>query len=113
MRPPPGDNVRSREADLRNITNDVTPEAALDTIVAFEPFASQNVKAFQPIFTDTSIVDLPYWTEAAMLSEAGLNVVVYGPGDVEQAHKPNEYVTKDHLVEASQAYMQAISGTYL
>ena len=113
MRPPPGDNVRSREADLRNITNDVTPEAALDTIVAFEPFASQNVKAFQPIFTDTPIVDLPYWTEAAMLSEAGLNVVVYGPGDVEQAHKPNEYVTKDHLVEASQAYMRAISGTYL
>jgi len=113
MRPPPGDNVRSREADLRHITNDVTPEAALDTIVAFEPFASKDVTAFQPIFTDTPIVDLPYWTEAAMLSEAGLNVVVYGPGDVEQAHKPNEYVTKDHLVEASKAYMRAISGTYL
>lgn len=113
MRPPPGDNVKSREADLKQIATDLTPEAMLDTIVAFEPFSSRDVKAFQPIFTDTPVVDLPYWTEAAMLSEAGLNVVVYGPGDVEQAHKPNEHVSKDHLKTASKAYLRAISGEYL
>jgi len=113
MRPPPGDNVKSREAELKQITRDITPEAEIETIVAFEPFASRNMKAFQPIFTDTAIIDLPYWTEAAMLSEAGLNVVVYGPGDVEQAHKPNEYVTRDHLIMAAQAYQRALSGIYL
>ena len=113
MRPPPGDNVKSREQDLKQIAQDTTPEAELDTIVAFEPFASQSPQAFQPIFTDTPIVDLPYWTEAAMLSEAGLNVVVYGPGDVEQAHKPNEYVSRDHLMTAASAYQRAISGQYL
>ena len=113
MRPPPGDNVKSREQDLKQIAQDTTPEAQLDTIVAFEPFASQSPQAFQPIFTDTPIVDLPYWTEAAMLSEAGLNVVVYGPGDVKQAHKPNEYVSRDHLMTAASAYQRAISGQYL
>ena len=113
MRPPPGDNVKSREQDLKQIAQDTTPEAQLDTIVAFEPFASQSPQAFQPIFTDTTIVDLPYWTEAAMLSEAGFNVVVYGPGDVEQAHKPNEYVSRDHLMTAASAYQRAISGQYL
>ena len=48
-----------------------------------------------------------------MLSEAGLNVVVYGPGDVEQAHKPNEYVSRDHLMTAASAYQRAISAQYL
>lgn len=113
MRPPPGDNVKSREADLLQIISKLTPEAITDIIVAFEPFATRDIDAFKPIFTDTPIVDLPYWTEAAMLSQAGLNVVVYGPGDVEQAHKPNEFVSNDHLIMASQLYQKAISGGYL
>lgn len=113
MRPPPGDNVKLREAALMQIASDITPEAITDIIVAFEPFATRDVNAFQPTFTDTPIVDLPYWTEAAMLSQAGLNVVVYGPGDVEQAHKPNEFVTHTQLVTASKAYQKAISGDHL
>jgi acetylornithine deacetylase len=111
MRPPPGDNVAARRADMLRIASEVTPEAELDTIVAFEPFDSQNPESFTSIFEDTPIVDLPYWTEAAMLSEAGLNVVVYGPGDVEQAHKPNEYVSEAHLIEAASAYGRALSGS--
>ena len=113
MRPPPGDNVDARRKDLLRIAGEVTPEAVLDTIVAFEPFASQNPQAFEPVFGDTPIVDLPYWTEAAMLSQAGLNVVVYGPGDVEQAHKPNEYVSEAHLMTAAAAYGRALSGALL
>lgn len=113
MRPPPGDNVAARREDMLRIAREVTPEAELDTIVNFEPFDSQNPKAFTPIFEDTPIVDLPYWTEAAMLSEAGLNVVVYGPGDVEQAHKPNEYVSEDHLMRAAAVYGRALSRTVL
>ena len=113
MRPPPGDNVKFRETAIMQIAGKVTSEAIMDTIVAFEPFATRDISAFQPIFTNTPVVDLPYWTEAAMLSEAGVNVVVYGPGDVEQAHKPNEFVSHAHLVTASQAYHRAISGKYL
>lgn len=113
MRPPPGDNVKLREEAIMRISTDITPEAIMDTVVAFEPFATRDITAFQPIFTDTPVVDLPYWTEAAMLSEAGLNVVVYGPGDVEQAHKPNEFVSHVHLITASKTYERAISGTYL
>ena len=113
MRPPPGDNVGARREDLLRIAGEMTPEAVMDTIVAFEPFDSQNPKVFSPFFEDTPIVDLPYWTEAAMLSEAGLNVVVYGPGDVEQAHKPNEYVTEAHLLTAAAAYGRALSGAQL
>lgn len=113
MRPPPGDSVARRAEDMLRIASDVTPEAVMDVIVAFEPFAARDISAFSGIFEDTPIVDLPYWTEAAMLSEAGLNVVVYGPGDVEQAHKPNEYVSEAHLVTAAAAYGRALSGMHL
>ena len=113
MRPPPGDSVKMREMALKQIAQDSTPEAMLDTIVAFEPFEARDVSAFKPLFADTPIVDLPYWTEAAMLSQAGLNVVVYGPGDVEQAHKPNEYVSQSDLLQAGQIYQKAISGRFL
>jgi len=113
MRPPPGDNVKARRADMLKIAQAATLEAIMDTVVAFEPFATRDITAFKPVFEETPIVDLPYWTEAAMLSEAGLNVVVYGPGDVEQAHKPNEYVSEAHLVTAAKAYARALGGAIL
>ena len=55
-------------------------------------------------------VDLPYWTEAALLSEAGVNAVVLGPGDVDQAHKPNEFVSTSQLIDAAKIYKRALSG---
>ena len=106
LRPPPGDNVRQREADIYALA----PDAELDTIVAFEPFATKDMSAFKDVFGKTEIVDLPYWTEAAMLSEAGVNTVVYGPGNLEQAHKPNEYVEIAQLQTAAVIYAAALRG---
>jgi len=68
LRPPPGDNIRQRETDIYALADG----AELDTIVAFEPFATKDMQAFSDVITDTEIIDLPYWTEAAMLSEAGI-----------------------------------------
>ena len=109
LRPPPGDDVRKREADIYALAD----EAELDTIVAFEPFATKDMSAFTDIFGDTDIVDLPYWTEAAMMSEAGINTVVYGPGNLEEAHKPNEYVEISQLEMAAKLYAKALNGEVL
>ena len=106
LRPPPGDDVRQREADIYALA----PDAELDPIVAFEPFATKDMSAFKGVFGETEIVDLPYWTEAAMLSEAGVNTVVYGPGNLEQAHKPNEYVEIAQLQTAAAMYRAAMQG---
>lgn len=109
LRPPPGDNVRQRETDIYGLAG----EANLDTIVAFEPFATKDMSAFADIVEGTEIVDLPYWTEAAMLSEAGINTIVYGPGNLEQAHKPNEYVEIAQLETAASVYAAALKGGQL
>jgi len=106
LRPPPGDDVRKREADIYALATD----AELDTIVAFDPFATKDMRAFKDVFGETEIVDLPYWTEASMLSQAGVNTVVYGPGNLEQAHKPNEYVEIAQLQAAAAIYAAALRG---
>ena len=110
MRPPPGDNVRQREADIYAIAEQSYPQAKLDTIVAFDPFACRDIAVFEQFFGKDLIVDLPYWTEAAMMSSAGINAIVYGPGNVEQAHKPNEYVEIAQLEQAAQYYLRALQG---
>ena len=48
-----------------------------------------------------------------MLSEAGVNAVVFGPGNVDQAHKPNEYVETPQLIKAAKAYSAALLGESL
>jgi acetylornithine deacetylase len=33
-----------------------------------------------------------FWTEASLFSQAGLTALVYGPGDIRQAHTADEWV---------------------
>ncbi len=47
-----------------------------------------------------SKTEVPFWTDAATLASAGINTVVYGPGNIQQAHKPNEYVSEAGLEKA-------------
>ena len=48
-------------------------------------------------------LDLPignavdFWTEASLFSAAGMTALVYGPGDIAQAHTADEWVALDQL----------------
>ncbi|MBX3698745.1 MAG: acetylornithine deacetylase [Dokdonella sp.] len=56
-------------------------------------------------------LDLPignavdFWTEASLFSEAGYTALVYGPGDIAQAHAADEWVAFDQL----QAYAESVT----
>ena len=39
----------------------------------------------------------PYYTEGAIYNEAGIPTVICGPGDIDQAHRPNEYITREQM----------------
>ena len=66
--------------------------------------------AFSGVFDTEPVIDLPYWTEAALMSAAGINTVVYGPGNLEQAHRPDEYVELDQLAAAQERYAAVLAG---
>ncbi|WP_227761847.1 M20 family metallopeptidase [Zhaonella formicivorans] len=45
-----------------------------------------------------------YWTDGAHLSRAGIPTVVFGPGDIAQAHAAVEFVETEQLFKAAQIY---------
>jgi acetylornithine deacetylase len=42
-----------------------------------------------------------YGTEAGLFQRTGISAVVCGPGDIEQAHKPDEFVALDQLAQCT------------
>jgi acetylornithine deacetylase len=53
-----------------------------------------------------AVVGVPYGTDAGPLSAAGLPCVVFGPGDIAQAHTKDEWVDLEQVRKASDAYFQ-------
>ena len=48
-----------------------------------------------------------YGTEAGQFQEAGYSAVICGPGSIEQAHQPDEYITIAEF-EAGQRFMERL-----
>lgn len=62
-------------------------------------------------------LDLPignavdFWTEASLFSAAGIVALVYGPGDIAQAHSADEWVSLEQLERYTNAVIGIFSGT--
>jgi len=52
------------------------------------------------------LIGVPYGTDAGPLGEAGIPGVVFGPGDIAQAHTRDEWVEIDQVKRAAEAYYQ-------
>ncbi len=51
-----------------------------------------------------ALIGVPYGTNAAATSAAGVPSVVFGPGSIAQAHTADEWLALDQLAEASEIY---------
>lgn len=47
-----------------------------------------------------------FWTEASLFSRAGMTALVYGPGDIAQAHSADEWVSLEQLA----CYAETVRG---
>ena len=65
--------------------------------------SSGDIKSLE-LFVDELDLNLSppvnFWTEASLFSEAGYKAIVFGPGDIADAHRPNESVDIDQLDQA-------------
>lgn len=50
-----------------------------------------------------------FWTEASLFSAAGLTALVFGPGDIAQAHTADEWVALDQLAAYGDAVARIIA----
>jgi len=46
-----------------------------------------------------STIKVAYGTEAGLYQQSGIPAIICGPGSIEQAHKPNEWVAVDQLAQ--------------
>ncbi|HZH43569.1 MAG TPA: acetylornithine deacetylase [Lysobacter sp.] len=51
-----------------------------------------------------------FWTEASLFSAAGLTALVYGPGDIAQAHTADEWVELAQLERYAQSVVRILGG---
>ena len=49
-----------------------------------------------------------YAAEAGLFQQAGMPAIICGPGSIEQAHQPDEYVSLDQLARC-QAFMEGLA----
>ncbi|WP_372381715.1 acetylornithine deacetylase [Xanthomonas sp. NCPPB 1068] len=62
-------------------------------------------------------LDLPignavdFWTEASLFSAGGYTALVYGPGDIAQAHTADEFVTLEQLQRYAESVHRIINGS--
>jgi len=54
-----------------------------------------------------------FWTEASLFSQSGLTALVFGPGNIAQAHTANEWVAISQLQRVEQAYINILEKNIL
>jgi acetylornithine deacetylase len=113
IRPAPGSEVAplmaEAEAEARQAA---APDAIGWTVVHGNPsFQTRDLAAFEPLLGERARapLDLGYWTEAALFAQAGIDAVVFGPGDIAQAHAADEYVERAELETARDAFVRVFS----
>jgi acetylornithine deacetylase len=112
LRAPPGADTAAIRAELEAIVRSVVPAATLRFTRENHPFATRDVASFEPLLGEAARapIDLGFWTEAALLVASGVDAVVYGPGDIAQAHGPDEWVSIDELHRARDTFHMMFRG---
>lgn len=111
MRPVQLSDANLVKADLKELCETrllpamraICPEADIVTEVigevdGLEPADANQARDILMELTGANGADLvAFGTEAGIFQSLGLSAVVCGPGSIEQAHKPDEYVSLDQL----------------
>lgn len=108
-----GDKVRTKIAEVETGMKSVHPEARIDVEARFavpglrpeENGLAEEIA--RSITGDNGTHVVSYGTEAGQFQAAGYSAVVCGPGDIAQAHQPNEFITVAQF-NAGHAFMERL-----
>lgn len=57
---------------------------------------------------ESRLIGVPYGTNASKFADVGISCVVFGPGDVSQAHTADEFVSIEQVIAAARIYERAV-----
>lgn len=104
---------RERVAAVQAMMQRVVPETGIDLSLRFNvpalvPEADGAAEGLVRSLTgDNASHVVSYGTEAGQFQQAGYSAVICGPGDIAQAHQPNEFITIAQF-EAGHAFMKRL-----
>jgi len=109
IRPLPGHDGRRIADDLCKCAPDASRVAWRTRFAgpALLPTDASRALAGDLDFDAGPAVD--FWTEAALFAAAGLPSIVFGPGDIRQAHAADEWIAADQLSRATATYQRLFS----
>ena len=90
----------------------VSPSACIHTHVVgeidgLEPVTDNEARAIVSALTGATTADVvSFGTEAGLFQKLGISTVVCGPGSIDQAHKPDEFISRAQL----KACLDMLSG---
>jgi acetylornithine deacetylase len=112
VRPPPSHRLDTVRDELAALVRQTTPAATLTFPLANPTFATRDVPGFAKLLGQDAPIELQFWTEAALLAEAGIDAVVFGPGEISAAHAPDESVTIEQLELARRAFARVFQRSH-
>jgi len=117
LRPLPGMDLQELRGNLRHRVL----ECLQDTGIAvrfdalFEGVPAMVTPAEAPIvklveqLTGHTAASASFATEAPFLRQSGMDTVILGPGDIDQAHQPDEYLALDRLIPMLDILKQVVN----
>jgi len=105
FRNPPGLTPERLFRELKRLTGD--RKADVKKLYSAEPLRpmpekSALVRRLKECGAGREFSAVNYWSEAALFASAGIPACVFGPGDIRQAHRPDEFIRiRDLLVGAA------------
>ena len=85
------DRVRARDSRLDASVRLLTAQAPSD-VSGDAPVVGLVGRALEAAGMPAPLEGLSAWTDAALLNEAGIPAICFGPGDISLAHAAEEYV---------------------
>ncbi len=73
------------------------------------PVADRLASVIHGVIGKADRIGVPFGTDAAVISAAGVPTVVFGPGSIDQAHTADEWIALDQLPQASEILYRMIA----
>ncbi|PCI69492.1 MAG: acetylornithine deacetylase [Piscirickettsiaceae bacterium] len=107
IRPLPGMNIDDLRADLQHRLSKLLPASSglslryTPIFCGVPPFETPADAAFTKTverFSNATAEAVAFGTEAPYLTQLGIDTIVMGPGNINQAHQPNEYIPAQQII---------------
>lgn len=117
LRPLPGMELQALRQELHHrVLNSLLDSGIqasfkplFDGVPAMETPANAAIVQLAEKLTGHSPEAVAFGTEAPYLNQLGMETVVLGPGDIDQAHQPDEYLAVDRLTPTVEILKQMVN----